>query len=77
MVDEDGVPFYPLTNLSSVKDKDGKTILDYIVASGVFMVSETEEDGIFFVDENLNIGLSLDNVGIKAKGILPYQIIEY
>ena len=77
MLDENGIPFYPLTSLSSVRDENGKSILDYISESGVLITAETEEDGVFFVDEKLNIGLRLDTAGIKAKGILPYQIIDY
>lgn len=77
MLDDSGVPFYPITSLSSVVDENGKSILDYISESGVFSTAETEEEGVFFVDANLNIGLSLDTTGVKAKGILPYQIIDY
>lgn len=77
MVDENGIPFYPLTNLESVRDENGKSILDYLGNSGTFITAETEEDGVFFVDSELNVGLSLDTTGVKAKGILPYQIIDY
>lgn len=77
LLDENGVPFYPLTNLKSVRDKNGKSILDYLSLSGVLITAETEEDGIFFVDSELNVGLSLDTTGVKAKGILAYQIIDY
>ena len=77
MLDENGIPFYPLTNLESVRDENGKSILDYLGNSGTFMTAETEEDGVFFVDERLNIGLSLDESGLRANGILPYQIIDY
>lgn len=77
MFDENGIPFYPLSSLSSVRDENGKSILDYLSNSGVFITAETEEDGVFFVDSELNVGLSLDATGVKAKGILPYQIIDY
>lgn len=77
MLDENRIPFYPLTNLESVRDENGKSILDYLGNSGTFMTAETEEDGVFFVDSELNVGLSLDTTGVKAKGILPYQIIDY
>lgn len=77
MLDENSVPFYPLTNLESVRDENGKSILDYLSDSGVFITAETEEDGVFFVDSELNVGLSLDTTGVKAKGILHYQIMDY
>ena len=35
-----------------------------------------EEDGFFVVDENLNIGFSVNNDGAKAKNIINYEIID-
>lgn len=37
---------------------------------------EVEEDGFFFVDEQLNVGVKVDSDGIHAKNILEYEIIN-
>lgn len=37
---------------------------------------QTSEDGVFFVDESLNIGVYIDANGIHANNILEYQIIN-
>lgn len=76
MVDENGVPFFPLTSLRSVVDENGKSILDYLNGDGLFNTAETVEDGLFFVDEDLNIGANIDALGVHSPSILPYQLIN-
>ena len=76
MKDENGVPFYPRTSLRSVVDESGKSILDYLNGDGIFYTAETVEDGLFFVDEDLNIGANIDDYGIHSPSILPYQLVN-
>lgn len=38
--------------------------------------AEVEETGFFFVDEQLNVGVKIDDDGIHAKNILEYEIIN-
>lgn len=47
--------------------------VDNIISS---YASLTNEDGFFIIDEELNIGVKVDNNGIHAKNILEYEIIE-
>lgn len=75
MIDENNVPFYPVTHLSLVRDENGRTILDYI-NGGVVCSAFTEEDGLFFVDRDLNIGAYVNSDGIHSKTILNYQLID-
>lgn len=38
--------------------------------------AEVEEEGFFFVDEQLNVGVKVDSDGIHAKNILEYEIVN-
>lgn len=76
MIDENNVPFYPITHIDLVRDENGKTILDYM-NGGIICAESTEENGFYFVDQDLNIGAYIDNEGIHSSTIIEYQLIDY
>lgn len=74
MKDENGNPFYPITHISLVRDDQGRTIEDFV--DSAIITENTVEDGVFFVDKDLNIGVFIDSSGVHSRSILNYQIIE-
>lgn len=75
MIDENGVPFYPITHLSLVRDESGNTV-DGLLRDTAIYSETTNEDGLYFVDEDLKIGAYIDANGIHSPSILSYQLIN-
>lgn len=75
MLDENDEPFYPVTHLGAVRDEQGRSFLDFVGQIAPISAIETTEDGFFFVDEFLNVGVYIDATGIHSPSIIPFQII--
>ena len=66
-----------IADTSITMDKLAQDVKNELSKSGkVDFVMETVEDGFFFVDSNLNIGVKIDNQGIHAPNLLEYEIVE-
>lgn len=76
MMDEDSQEFYPITHIDAVRDEQGRTVRDLVEGQGALNAAEVNEDGFFFVDEDLNIGCFVNSTGVHAPNILPYELVN-
>lgn len=74
--DENETQFYPVTHIDAVRDEQGHTVRDLVESQGALNAAEVNEDGFFFVDEDLNIGCFVDSAGVHAPNILKYELVN-
>lgn len=76
LLDENDNQFYPVTHIDAVRDEQGRTVRDLVEGQGALNAAEVNEDGFFFVDEDLNIGCFVDSTGAHAPSILPFELVN-
>lgn len=76
MMDENSQEFYPVTHIDAVRDEQGRTVRDLVEGQGALNAAEVNEDGFFFVDEDLNIGCYVNATGVHAPSILEYELVN-
>lgn len=75
LLDENDEQFYPITHLEAVRDEHGRTVLD-LVGDGDLATAKVSQSGFYFVDEDLNIGVYVDALGVHAPNILEHELVN-